>query len=70
MNVIVTADEERIDRIAKALYGTEQGGTVEALLKANPGLAERGPMIPRDVRIAVPPRPVPKPDPALVRPWE
>lgn len=34
--------EDRLDRVAKREYGTEQGGTVEALFDANPGLADKG----------------------------
>lgn len=66
----VTADEERIDRIAKAIYGTEQGGTVEALLAANPGLAALCPLIPRNTKITVPAKAPPAPSAAYPRPWE
>jgi len=45
---------ERLDRIARKLYGTEQGGTVEALLDANCGLAGLGPIVPAGTVIAVP----------------
>lgn len=64
----VEEDEERLDRIARALYGSEHGGTVEALYEANPGLAEHGVLIPRGTTLRVP---APPPSPAgLVRPWE
>ena len=65
----VQEETERLDRIAKALYGSEQGGTIEALLNANPGLAALGPLIPRGTRIGVPERPAP-PEPSLTRPWD
>lgn len=45
---------ERLDRIAKRLYGTESGGTVEALLNANPGIAALGTILPVGTVIAVP----------------
>ncbi len=45
---------ERLDRVAKAIYGTEQGGTVEALLDANPGLAALGPFLPARTVVTVP----------------
>ena len=66
---IVEEETERLDRIAKALYGSERGGTIEALLNANPGLAALGPLIPRGTRIDVPERPAP-PEPSLTRPWD
>ena len=45
---------ERLDRIAKKLYGSEQTGTVEALLLANPGLADHGAIISEGTLINVP----------------
>lgn len=62
-------DENRIDVLAKELYGTEQGGTVEALLTANFRLAANGSGF-------VGPGPVNTPDPPpakpveAVNPWE
>lgn len=53
-----TRDGERLDRIAKAELGTEKGGTVEAILDLNPGLARLGPLFPVGTRIKLPPRPV------------
>lgn len=50
----VRVNGERIDRLAKRLYGSEQGGTVEALLSANPGLAQDGPELPAGRPIEVP----------------
>lgn len=67
---VIAVDEERLDRVAKRLYGTERGGTVELLLAANPGLAEIGPLLPRGTRIVVPQRPATKPNTAYTRPWE
>lgn len=47
---VVGRRPERLDRIAKAIYGSERGGVVEALLAANPGLALQGAFIaPRTV---------------------
>lgn len=45
---------ERLDRIARQLYGTEKGGTVEVLLDANPGLSMCWPQIPEGTVINVP----------------
>ena len=44
----------RLDRVAKAIYGTELTGTVEALLDANPGLAALGPFLPAGTMLTVP----------------
>nr|WP_306891916.1 tail protein X [Ancylobacter amanitiformis] len=52
----VTRDGERLDRIAKAELGTEKGGTVEAILDLNPGLARLGPHFPAGTLIKLPPR--------------
>lgn len=61
---------ERLDRIAKAIYGTEQGGTVEALLDANPGLAALGVIVPEGTVLAVPPEVTPPDDGGYVVAWE
>ena len=47
---------ERIDRIARRLYGSERGGAVEQLWDANPGLAAQGPFIAPGTLIQVPTR--------------
>lgn len=59
----------RLDTIAKAIYGTERTGTVEALLSANPGLGALSLMVPRGTVIAVPDRPVAA-SAGYTRPWE
>lgn len=66
----VDEDFERLDRIARDLFGSKRGGTVEALLTANPGLADRGFILPRGTVVMVPVLPERTVDPALVRPWE
>ncbi|MGX1100271.1 tail protein X [Amorphus sp. MBR-141] len=66
---VVVEDFERLDRIARALYGSEAGGVVEALLEATPGLADLGPSIPRGTFIRVPEPPALVPS-TIVRPWE
>lgn len=66
----VSEDVERLDRIARTLFGSERGGTVEALLAANPGLAGLGFLLPRGTVVVVPVLPERRVDPALVRPWE
>lgn len=51
-----TRDGERLDRIARAELGAETGGTVEAILDLNPGLARKGPLFPVGTEIKLPPR--------------
>lgn len=60
---------ERIDRFARRIYGSEQGGTVEALLDANPGLATVALAIPGGTLIEVPDIDPQEAEPQL-RPWE
>ena len=59
----------RLDILAAETMGTCLDGAFEALLDANPGMADSGPFLdaPRDV--TVPPRPE-KPAVATVSPWE
>ena len=67
-----TVGEEpvRIDRLARALYGDEANGSVEALLDANPGLAEAMMAIPPGTVLRLPTlAPAPE-EAAPVRPWE
>lgn len=61
--------DERLDRVAKAIYQTEREGTMELLLDANPGLAAFGPIVPRGTVLAVPARRI-VPTSSFVRPWE
>lgn len=64
-------EDERLDRIARAVYGTEQGGTVEALLDRNPGLAAivaaSGGFVPAGREIVVPE--IVETASAIARPW-
>ena len=67
---LVTAAEERLDRIAKAILGAEGDGATEALLDANPGLAAGGPAAPFGTRIVAPDRLPAAAAAGLTRPWE
>ena len=49
-----TADEDRIDVGATGVVGRERDGGLEALLKANRGLAARGLFVPAGTRLVVP----------------
>lgn len=62
----------RIDKLAKASYGSEQGGTVEAILDANPGLADLiwpSGIIPAGTDVILP-EIVARASVAVTRPWD
>lgn len=67
-------DWERLDRVAKRLYGSERGGTLEGLQAVNVGLSalagSRSGYLARGTEIEVPTAPATVPNPALTRPWE
>ncbi len=65
----VTADEDRIDVIARDLVGRERGGGLEALLKANRGLAAGGLFVPAGTRVAVPETVPVAPVLSSINPW-
>lgn len=50
----VTAEETRLDILARDLLGTERDGMVEALLDANPGLPDQGVFIAAGTTIIAP----------------
>lgn len=54
MNEYTTKAGDTADSIAFAYYGTLAGQAVEKLLAANPGLADRGPVLPAGVTVALP----------------
>lgn len=68
------ADWERVDRLAKRLYGTEQNGNVKLLLDVNPGLSaiavRHSGYLPRGTVIDVPAAAVSTVNTTLTRPWE
>lgn len=67
---VVQRDGERLDRIAKKQLGSERDGTVESILKLNPGLAAKGWRLPLGTTIKLPPRPTPGPArPIIKRVW-
>ena len=70
MSETVNQPSERIDRLARRIYGTERGGTVEALLVANPGLVDLCPIIPGGTVIAHIPDVDLSPADPIVKPWE
>ena len=54
MRTTVTSRDAMADAIAFGAYGNEQGGTTEALLAANPGLAGLGPLLPENLTLILP----------------
>lgn len=54
MTTYLTRDGDMADEIAFKQYGTTDGGVVEKLLAANPGLAAFGPLLPQGVIITLP----------------
>jgi phage tail protein X len=53
-SIYVTIQNDRLDKICRATYGSERGGTVEAVLNANRGLAALGPLYPAGTKITLP----------------
>lgn len=54
MQTYITKDGDTADYIAWKYYGNQGAGTVEALLDANKGLADRGPVLPAGLVINLP----------------
>lgn len=52
-DTITTEQSELLDVICRRTYGDESG-YVEAVLEANPGLAIKGPILPRGTAIVLP----------------
>lgn len=50
----VTSDGDTADYIAWKYYGNQDPGTVEALVDANKGLADIGPLLPAGMVITLP----------------
>lgn len=55
------AEGDVADKIARAAYGSERGGATEALLDANPGLADLGPILPIGTMVRLPAPPEARP---------
>lgn len=54
MTTYTTSDGDVVDEIAFNFYGTTDGGVVEQLMAANPGLSANGPILPRGLTITLP----------------
>ena len=66
MSIYRTVDGDMIDAISVATYGSEE--MVEAIYRANPHLAELGPILPAGITITLPERPV-RPAATVQRLW-
>ena len=72
MTTYVTSDGDVLDAVIAAHYGPRPdalGEVLQAVLDANPGLAERGAVLPAGVEIALPQLPGP-PSIPTVRLWD
>ena len=49
-----TKEGDMVDLVCAKYYGSTSGGQVEAVLAANPGLADYGPILPSGVQIVLP----------------
>lgn len=66
----VTVEEPvRLDILAREKMGTERDGAFEALLAANPGLAEEGPFVVAPRAVVIPATPA-KPAAPSINPWD
>lgn len=54
MRTYVTQQNDMVDAIAARAYGDEHGGATEAILSANRGLADHGPLLPANLTIVLP----------------
>lgn len=66
---IITGNGERLDQIARRVYGTWTGGIVERLLSVNPHLPEQSAVLPAGVSIYLPDPPAPKKIKQTVKLW-
>lgn len=68
---LVKVEGLTVDQLARRVYGTERNGNTEAVLKANPGLAAEGLLVPVERRVVLPDRPRPQAKPVpTVNPWD
>lgn len=65
----ITSEGDMVDAVCEAHYGPRPGA-VEAVLEANPGLAERGPVLPAGVAIELPELADTRPAERVVRLWD
>ncbi len=64
-----TSEGDVIDAVCRRFYGRE-AGAVEAVLEANPGLAELGPVLPAGTLVELPDLPRPLETIETVKLWD
>ena len=69
MPVYQTKENDVLDKICFKHYSHIRG-TVEAVLAANPGLADHGPVLPAGVLISLPMLPEATPQKKTIRLWD
>lgn len=69
MPVYISRQNDMVDAICRRVYGDESD-YVEAVLAANPGLAQLGPVLPPNVVIDLPDLAEQRTDRALVKLWD
>lgn len=66
----ITKDGDRVDWICWRYYGRYRGGAVEAVLKANKGLADHGLLLPAGISITLPDIPKPTKGDSVIKLWD
>lgn len=61
---------DTVDYICWKYYGTERGGTTEAVLAANFGLSEYGAVLPAGIQLVLPPLTLPASSEKLIELWD
>ena len=69
MTTYRTKEGDVVDAVCRRYYGRE-AGAVEAVLEANPGLAELGPMLPAGALVTLPGLPRPLETIETVKLWD
>lgn len=65
-----TKDGDVLDWVCWKWYGTPRQGVIEAVLEANPRLADHGPKFPAGVVIEMPAIQTPAEDKKIIRLWD
>lgn len=68
MNRLRTQQHDTVDAVCWRHYGSTTG-VVEAVLAANPGLAEHGPVLPTGLLVDLPPLHTTAPERPMVNLW-
>ena len=68
-SIYTTRDGDVLDLICHRHYG-RQSGAVEAVLEANPRLADKGQVYPHGLRITMPDLPRPSDGPKMITLWD